>query len=198
MKRLRRGVEENFNRDFEFVCLTDREESIEGVRMVRTKSRLPGWWLKMELFKEDWRLGNDALYLDLDSLLLRNIDSLTTLPFDFVICSNFARAAQLPWPCKYGSCCMFLAGGWGGEIWEKFSTNASHYIKVSGRYGDQWTIEKLVPNAPVFQTFLPKTFISYRDLHEFPPDEAAVVVFGGNAKPDNSPFPWVREIWQKG
>lgn len=72
---LRRGVFNNLTYDFQFRCLTDMKLNIPNEEIVEFKKDLPGWWSKLEVFRDDI-YENDAqvLYLDLDTIITGNID----------------------------------------------------------------------------------------------------------------------------
>src|SRR3990167_5112266 len=166
---------------------------MSGVTTVDIRQeRLSGWWAKMKLFDSDFRkrvAPGRWLYFDLDTVLLQSIQPLVEWSGEFGICANFTRlAGHLTWPCKYGSCVMSLAEGFGEEIWAKFNKDRGGYIRQCTR-GDQELIEQLHPGATLLQgTLPPKFFVGYRDLTDATP-EAAVVVFAGTHKQSNSPYP---------
>lgn len=184
-----------------FLCLTDQVARVAAAGVPAADIRneeLPGWWSKMKLFDAEYRSRICAgrwVYFDLDTVILRSIRPLLDWDGEFGICANFTRlAGNTDWPCKYGSCVMSFAEGFGATVWERFSRERAAYIKQCVR-GDQEAVERLFPHASLLQGALPpKFFVGYRDLTEERPD-AAVVVFAGKHKPDNSPYPWVREAW---
>lgn len=199
--RLRSMAKRYADSEHRFICLTDSPEYIQSLGVEAADighERLSGWWAKMKLFDAAFRKQTAPgrwVYFDLDTVLLGSIQPLLEWKGEFGICANFTRlSGHLAWPCKYGSCVMSLAEGFGQQMWEKFNKDRSGYIRQCTR-GDQELIEHLYPNATLLQDVLPAGFfIGYRDLEETAP-QAAVVVFAGNHKPDNSPLPWVREAW---
>ncbi len=65
----------------EIFCLTDIPgEYVPGITVLPLLDNLPGWWSKIEVF----RSFTNALYFDLDTTILRNIDFLAPSPSSFV------------------------------------------------------------------------------------------------------------------
>jgi hypothetical protein len=58
----------------DFQCLSD--VNIHGISCIPLKHDWPGWWAKIELFRED--LGGDFLFTDLDNVVLGPLDELFT------------------------------------------------------------------------------------------------------------------------
>lgn len=178
------------------VCLTDKpQESIKNVIMVDVSHlNLEGWWAKMALFSQSWR-DYRVTYFDLDTVILGDIRPLLEYDGPFAICENFTRlAGNKTWPCKYGSCVMSIPANFGREIFDNFMENRDEIMEACGNKGDQYAIEKLVPDAVLLQDVLPNFFIGYREFQETKPGET-VAIFAGSRKPDNSPFDWVCEAW---
>ena len=55
-----------------FQCLTDL--TIPGIDCIQLKQTWPGWWAKLEMFRED--IGGDFLFTDLDNVVLGPLDDL--------------------------------------------------------------------------------------------------------------------------
>lgn len=201
---LRRMVSRHLTLEHEFIVLTDRPEefdlppeSIEDVSDIL----LSGWWMKMALFRTKWREGHRVVYFDLDTLIVGDLDPLVSLDVDFAICQNFTRlAGNRMWPCKYGSCAMVIGPDLPEDTWLQFARMKSSYMKTAGNYGDQFIIEKLIPEAPYLQDLLPSGyFMGYRDLYKYPkepPKECSIVVFAGGRTPDKFGPSWCKKEWQ--
>lgn len=198
VRRLRSMVASHLDAEHRFVCLTDNPRELPDVQTVNVAAyRLPKWWSKMCLFDPSLRGRGRVVYLDLDTVVCGDLAPLMAWDGQFGICANFARAAGHPtWPCRYGSCVMSFASGWGGEVFGDFYRDRERLMRAADRYGDQWVIERLVPDATLLQDVMPEGFfLNKRDLGPARPDGAAVVVFGGNSRPDNAAQQWVREAW---
>lgn len=211
--RLRNMVASHLDVSHRFVCLTDDADALPGIETFSVDPLLPGWWAKMELFKTKWRSGHRVVYLDLDSVIVGNITPLAKLNVHFGICANFTlihqqrvcitgkiNSPRQQWPCRYGSCCMTIAEGFGGYIWDKFNADRYQLMRRNYRLGDQKVIEEIEPSAQMLQPLLPDGFfLGYRDLPEHKseqPPGAAIVIFAGSHKPDNTETVWVRDAWR--
>lgn len=202
VERLRTMVENHLSSPHRFVCLTDQPGLYESGKVQAldiSRERLSGWWAKLKLFDAGFRAQNGLgqwLYFDLDTVIIRDISPLARWAGSFAICENFTRlAGNLKWPCGYGSCVMSIGQGFGVTLWNEFNRDRDGAIRTSPR-GDQQFIEKQYPHALLLQDEMPEDFfIGYRRLTQVKPERASVVVFAGNHKPDNSPFPWVQTAW---
>lgn len=181
------------------ICLTDQRATVPGVEVVDIRATgLWGWWGKMALFCPDYRGHLPTIYLDLDTVILRDITPLARVAGKFAISRNMTRlAGNTTWPCLYGSHCMVFGPGWGRQVWNAFEADRRGLIARAGIMGDQWVIQQLVPDAPLLQDMLPPGFImGYRDIGAEPPEQAAIVAFGGRSKPEGSRVGWVQAAWQ--
>ena len=186
----------------EFICLTDKTDEHEVplgdyIDIIAWTKDLPGWWSKMHIFNRVNMPEGRIIYLDLDTVIIGDLAPLAEWSGEFGICANFTRAAGNPkYPCKYGSCVMSLAPGFGQTIWETFN-HSKNGIRKFFKYGDQEVIERIHPNADYLQEAMPPGFfLGYRDIKKTITKNTAVVVFGGNHKPDNCKVDWVKEAWQ--
>jgi hypothetical protein len=198
--RLRRMVSRHLDRQHRFVVLTDNPGALPDYDTVPVSSNLPGWWAKMQLFSTAWRERQRVLYIDLDMVICGDIAPLADIAADFAICGSFVRATgNTTWPCKYGSCVMVLAPGWGEFVWQRFMADHSYLMGHYARTGDQHAIEALAPDGAILQELMPAGFfVHYRALSDHKdrkPDGCAVVVFAGKSKPANCSVGWVKEYW---
>jgi hypothetical protein len=72
VQRLMDGVAAHTTRSCRFVCFTDSDEELPCEKIPLTEN-LPGWWSKLELFKE---YRGRVVYFDLDSVITGSIDPL--------------------------------------------------------------------------------------------------------------------------
>lgn len=183
---------------YDFVCMTDRPDAVDGVRNIDVPAGLPGWWAKLALFRSGWRAGHRAIYFDLDTVICGDLSPLVAVKVEFATCANFTRAAgNDKWPCKYGSCIMVLDRSFDDAIWQRFIKRHKALMQENETFGDQRVIELLYPNATLLQDVLPQGYmISYRDLKPGGPGRASIVNFGGQNKPHTSKVKWVAEAWR--
>lgn len=183
VERLERMVARHLSMPYRFRVLGD--DDADG---------LTGWWAKMRLFDIAWS-QNRQLFFDLDTVLVDSIDPLAQFP-GWGICRNFTREVSPKWPCRYGSCVMTIPPGFGKPIWEAFNADREGWMAKAGRYGDQWVIEQLAPQASYLQDVTPEGFfVGRRAFTDTQPEGAAVMVFAGEHKPHNTPHKWLREAW---
>jgi hypothetical protein len=64
------------HRPVNFLCLTNDQDAIAEFNWTPLKYDLPGWWSKLELFREDLPAMGKILYLDLDVFLVDSINEL--------------------------------------------------------------------------------------------------------------------------
>ena len=193
--KLRNMVASHLPTDHRFICLTDQPETLEGVEMIPIKG-LSGWWAKMALFSPDVRGSGKCIYFDLDTVIIGDLSPLANIGADFATCANFTKAVMPKYPCKYGSCVMVLADGFGADIWRSFMAESQRII-ASCKYGDQQAIEHLYPDAVLLQQVLPDGYmVGRRDFSDERPENAAIMIFAGQHKPHNTPHAWLKEAWQ--
>lgn len=179
----------------EFVCLTD------DVKALRVNTRdighfnFPGWWGKMAVFEFAHQYRDRLIYFDLDTVICGDLKPIADLNVEFGICKNFTRAAGIEtYPCRYGSCVMTFASGFGKEVFDQFMADKNRLMSSS--YGDQQVIEQLHPSATLLQDALPDNyFLGYRDLTDSKPDGTSVVAFAGRSKPHNCDKEWIKNEW---
>jgi hypothetical protein len=199
VQKLQRAVARHLRTEHNFVVLTDNNASVDGAQMRDVSHlQLPGWWAKMALFSPTVRGPGRCLYFDLDTVICGDLGPLAEFKAPFGICENFTRlSGNTSWPCRYGSCVMSFADGWGASVWATFNRSSRATMEDIGKYGDQMAIERLVPGAALLQRALPPGyFVGYRDIGPTPPEGASIVVFAGRSKPENCTLHWVRKEWQ--
>ena len=69
------NIRNNVTHNAEIVCITDNATGINSVdRIVKMQHNWPKWWGKIELFRPDITANEHAMYIDLDTVCLGNID----------------------------------------------------------------------------------------------------------------------------
>jgi hypothetical protein len=78
VERLRNMVARHLTVPYEFVCLTDDQHDIAGVRKIYQPNAnyARGWWHKVHMFDSALPLKGRILYTDLDVVIHANIDKL--------------------------------------------------------------------------------------------------------------------------
>lgn len=187
----------------QFVCLSDIE--VPGVHTIPLRDNLPGWWSKMELFREFQR----AFYVDLDVVLMGDISPYMFGHFKFAMSANMTR--------RHGVNSSVMS--WEGDhrfLYERFIANKDEVMKTfnkTARWGDQDFIKETYTAVrgplPKFQHKFPELIVSYKydimskgqrvkpgardrvPLRGEWQQKPRVVVFHGSPKPHQVRDPWV-------
>jgi hypothetical protein len=183
------GVRANLTVEHRVVCLTDSEEDL-GCGVVPLHHGWPGWWSKIELFRPGALPHGQKFYLDLDTIVVRNIDGLVD-GHPFTLLKNFWADDRI------GSGLM----AWSADlsaIYDRFVEDAERHMAeyvTTEKWGDQGFIRF---NSPItwerWQDRLPGKVVSFK-RHCVPisriPEDAAIVCFHG------APRPWQLNSFQK-
>ena len=191
VRKLRDGVKRNLTIPYEFVCLNDIDLSLEGVTPVPLRHKWPGWWAKVELFRE---VNGPSLYFDLDTVIVGNIDHLTGGE-EFKAIRNFHD------PKMIGSAVMWFPKPM-KHVYERFCEKPFKWIeyhnrKQDGPYlGDQAFIwNSLGRNVKTFD-MEKDGIVSYKfHCRDGLPKNARVVCFGGKPKAYEVKAKWLEEHW---
>jgi len=173
---------------YQFKCLADKP--VEGIETVISKHNWPGWWMKLELFEH--ATEGQHLYLDLDVVIVGSLDSL--LSSQLSMPKNWAQSGHggcqssvMAWGRSYS----FIPGNFHPEeIGPPQNGNCGYY---KGLWGDQEFITELCGN-PGEHVIAPMDGIYSYKYHckATPPNDAKVICFHGNPKPDNVNKTWVK------
>ena len=161
--KLRNAVQRH-SQDQDFVCLTN--DSNLDCDKAMLKHNWPGWWSKIELFRPDIGLRN-AVYLDLDTVILANIDELINLANKvlFSPLRGFNQKFACPGKRNFASGVMIGDFCRFPEVYSTFVENPGEGMKKRGkwRHGDQGFIASIIGlDAPRIQDFLSDNYITGR------------------------------------
>jgi hypothetical protein len=187
VRKLKDGVARNLTVPYEFKCLSD----IEVPDRIPLRHKWPGWWSKIELFRE---ITGPTLYLDLDTVITGPLAHLVSLPDDFAMLRNFHV------PAFVGSGVMWF-GKPQRHVYERFCEKPFKWIeyhdrKRDGPYlGDQafiWeSMGKNVKHLPM------ETIKSYKfHCKNGLPENTSVVCFHGQPKLPDVKADWITENWK--
>lgn len=131
-------VTRNLSVQHEFVCFTENPEGINkdiNIQPLPKQAQVQGWWYKPYMFDPNILPSGTRLFLDLDLIIFRNIDSLFTHEADkFCIIRDFNRFQNPQWK-KMNSSVFRLNQDQQAHVYEEFvknpSTNSRRY------HGDQ-------------------------------------------------------------
>ena len=199
---------------FNFACITENSDSlnpdIKIIPLPRSKN-LSGWWYKPWVFSKDLPLEGEILFLDLDIVIIKNIDSLWEFNnSSFSIIRDFNRSTIKDW-AKFNSSIFKFPKGSYSYVWDNFIKDTSVMRKL---HGDQdWIFSQVRSN---FQFWPDEWIQSYkwevRNRQDVIKDgikrrfkdianpiikpETKVLVFHGDPKPSDVQDPIIVDNWQ--
>lgn len=214
VEKLRNMVKRHTTVPYEFVCLTDDPNPIEGVRsIVQPNAKyLKGWWHKVHMFDKHLPISGRIVYFDLDVVIFKNIDKL----FDFkqnqiVGIRDFNRAMAASWK-KINSSVMAWNAGEEYEIYEKFIADQKFAMRMHGDqdwiyhltkdkvqyWPDNWILSYKweMRNQAEIQTHKnKKMFASVKNDNFDISQETCIAVFHGDPKPTEIQDKFVVDNW---
>lgn len=191
--RLRDGVGRHLARPHRFVCLSDCGVPCERIPL---RHDWPGWWAKLEAFRPDI-LGGSALFLDLDTLVVGDLEPLA----QEIERSAFIALRDFYRPDGLGSGVMaWRDQGKVSNLYRLFAEDAAEWMARLGARGDQGFLEEIGWGAWTtrLQAALPGFAVSYKAdrCDKGVPLGAGLLCFHG--KPKQADFPadhWIRKAW---
>lgn len=200
---LRRMVQEHLTVPHRFAVMTDDEPlNYLGINVI--KAGFKGWWQKLAMFKPGLLQGR-VLFLDLDTLILKNIDHLAAYDGPFATLHDFWRGRG-----GLGPAVMLFDAAWAGTLYDEWKAEG---FPMRGN-GDQTWLEnrdqgRFTKSVDLLQDLFPGEFVSYkehctaarrgwRDLNDQvpPPAAARVVCFHGKPRP-HEVGGWVKDHWKE-
>lgn len=149
------------------------------------------WWEKLRIFKPGMFKEGMALFLDLDTIIVGNIDFLGDYKGQFAIPHDFWRPEGL------GPGVMLFDPEWAEFIYQEWA--AAGFPQTDPR-GDQGWMENLHQGrmrkeVDIMQKLWPGAFVSYKtSAVNSVPDDCKVVCFHGRPRPHEAGG-WVKEVW---
>ena len=152
--KLRDMVGRNLHMDHRFVCVSDQNLAVDHViplwPMI-SRHRVPLFWYKMQLFREDIQWQRPVLYFDLDMIIKNDITDIV----DRLTAHRFAMVAS-PWRADQSNSSMLWWQGDYSWLWELFRRSTpfrwqSRYDDAGdgGLYGDQGLIAEHVQHVRI-------------------------------------------------
>lgn len=173
---------------YKFVCLSNVDVPCERIALIND---WPGWWSKIELFRKDL-FKTPVLYIDLDTVILRNIDEVFKAEKNRMIMLRNLSSGK-----GVGSGLMI----WDGDfsfLYRNFAKYTEKWVRkyaTPKKWGDQAFIEDRIENVIYFQDRHPNMVKSLNfDLlgGKLEPDEyTKIVAFHGFPKPKEVDLTWV-------
>lgn len=160
-----------------FACLSNVD--IDGVEVIKLKYNWPGWWSKMELFREDF---GKVFYVDLDTVIVSDLTALLNYDHKFTTWAQPRKVHHL----QSG---IMAWTGFRADIFDVFVKDPEYWMEKCACpecWGDQGFIAKhLKTDWDEFNQLFPKTIQSYKlDLNrKEPTSDVKIVTFHGKPKP---------------
>lgn len=188
VKWLYKQIEKNVTIPYRFVCLTNEPNSFidtPKIETIKLKNNWEGWWSKIEMFDPVNEL-NDCFYLDLDTVILKNINHLLTEENNdiFTVLKNMSGNKK-----AIGSGFMRWKGDY-SFLYNEFSENLISNYQTSNRWGDQGYIQDKFIEKNIklnyWQDKFPNSLLSYN--FNFKPKgkldgSEDVIIFHGKPRP---------------
>jgi hypothetical protein len=191
------SIRENVTIPYEFVCLTDHFEGYgpNVNRIIPLENAFPKWWGKMELFKPRKFQTEKIFYLDLDTLVVSNIDSILQYGGNFFGLRDFYHQYGL----GSGVMCWQNNNAKVFQLYERFMESPTANMN-NHRYGDQEFIDKVLGSYIEYvQDLYPKNVVSYKKdcapSGGIPPD-AKIICFHGPPRPHQVKTPEFAKYWR--
>lgn len=202
---LRNMVARHLSVPHRFVCVMTEDIPLPVERIV-LESNLGGWWSKLQLFSPPVAeaLGNDCLYFDLDTVIIRSIDMLAAIKSPMAFLRNWNTF--LDGRPRLSSAVM----RWKIDptfIWSHFERNAASYdlskdeqsVIIDALEGNCSFLDDELP--PYYFLDWPRNFLGvFVDGEDFfrTYRTTSVLVFAGHSKPSDLVvrYKWIKENWQ--
>lgn len=172
-----------------FVCVTDDPAGLhDGIETMEPDPGAPGWWQKLTLLRPGrFKNAGRILFIDLDTIILRNIDDVASYDGPFAGTGNF-RTGGAP----FSSCMM----AWQNGSMHHLYTRWIEANRPMDRWGDDEWIRNTEPNTAKLNRKFPG-IKSYKFHHlKDDPGDARIVIFVARPKPHTLTEAWVREAWR--
>ncbi|MBV8250688.1 MAG: glycosyltransferase [Comamonas sp.] len=227
VNRLYAMVRRHLSGDFRFVCLTDSTEGIRpevecfpipDLNIHLAPGQRDGAWKKLTTFERDLHgLQGQALFLDLDVVIVGSLDDFFSLPGDFRIIHDYPRFWRFGERIVGNSSVYRFQLGAHADVLEHFRANTdamraqyrneqeylSHFLHKQGKL-QYW------PAAwcPSFKYYCIPTWPSNYWKEPVPPADARIVIFHGEVNPPDAlegrrnkrfrhiePARWIEKAW---
>lgn len=186
------NIKNNVSYPHELVCLTDSYDGITSVdRLVKMRHDYPKWWGKVELFREDITKNKHCLFIDLDTVITKNIDNFCKLEGDFFGLRDFYNISSLQTGVM-----KWEIGQQSASIYNNFvTTDFSKYINK----GDHEWIGQTVKSFDFLQDCLPGEICSYKkDLSYLCKKlkDPSIICFHGDPRPHTIQHDFITNHWK--
>lgn len=208
VQSLKAQVAKHLTIPHEFVCVTNyADRTLRGIRQVPLDRRtfISGTrYVKLQLFSPEAQetIGRRILYLDLDTVVTRNINHLAERCEDLVLWAN--PNFGIPRRARFNTSIMLLTAGTRPDIWDEFVPGVTPQMlsKSWGGTDQAWISHKAKPDQPHW-TDRDGIYGAGRLGDSDPdkctelPENACIVFFPGRREPSMASVqqrhPWIKE-----
>ena len=199
VQKLRNMVERNTTIPYKFLCLTDFDIPAEVCDSVKLERNYTGWWSKIELFRKGVIETKRAVYFDLDTVIVGNIDDVLDLKTDFGALQpwneknrsmGMCASGMMSWSCNGSGDFSFIYNEFEIKKSKDFPSGDQHYINYSlKKHGTQFEpLQNLVKGIYSY-----KRNIRGGRL----PKDAKIICFHGKPRPNKlMDISWVKNNWK--
>lgn len=175
---LKRNTTVNFN----FYCITDAKiDNINTIPLINLIDGAPGYWHKIQLFKES--INIPSFYFDLDTIIKDNLDQII-----FDLKNEKFVMVRSPFKKPYHSSCIMY---WNGDykfIWDRYlkdkeKFNSLYARKIDQNYGDQLYISDTVKEYNILQDIISNPKSIGRIRKKVSSDFEKILICSGNRAP---------------
>ena len=213
VNKLYKSCKRNITLPFNFYCFTEHpigvDKQIKIIPLTHSLN-LQGWWHKLYLFEAVKNLTGRIIYIDLDTLILKNINKLLLRDEKFIVLRDFytgqpGRSDRWGTGEKaVGSGFMMWNAGELTHIWDNFvNSNPEKIVRRIHPHGDQkWIQEQTYhEERTYFQDFTDEVVSFKLHCKKSLPSNASVVCYHGNPGIADSikMYPqhtWIAENWK--
>lgn len=192
VRALHRGVRAHVSSPVRFVCLTDTRLSILGVDTVPLRHSWPGWWAKVELFR-DGLFSGPVWYMDLDTLPIDFLDALLAYRGAMAVLSDFyqpqhAASGVMAWTPSEET----------GRVYRRFLKDSREIMRRHMARSDHWYRKVWPADAPRIQDLFPGQVVSLKaDARRSVPRGARLVCGHGRPRLSERQAGWAHDQWRR-
>jgi hypothetical protein len=218
VNKLYAAVKRHTTVDWKFHCFTDDAAGlVDGIAVHGLPHKnLEGWWHKLYLFSNDLPIpkGERIFFIDLDTLVTRNIDALLTHDCRSIVVLRdlyTGLAKTVTGTDNVGSGLMSWYHGDYPQVWDSFKKNPAAAIAQVKPHGDQKWVQLTATDRKYWQDLFPDKVVSFKvHCNSGLPSAASVVCYHGRPTIEESysqtstvwkwvipPQKWVLEHWRE-
>jgi SAM-dependent methyltransferase len=193
---LKNMIKRNTTIPFKFICLSDIDIDRSICESIRLKHNYDSRWSKIELFRHGLTKTQRIIYLDLDTIILKNVDDIMRANHGFMALKpwnknnqnmNICVSSMMSW--NNGSSYSFIYDNFDSSKIAQYSAGDKEYITKILRAKNK--------KAVYFQDITHGIYSYKRNCRKSLPKDARIVCFLGRPKLNNPNLPqWVKGNWK--